>query len=85
MPDLTCPDPSRGGDRIRALENDRAWHEAASRTDSFRGLRELDRALATNRLTGYSAKKMWRDPLARLFVIVGALVICVGWAYLALQ
>ena len=85
MPDPTLPDSTTSGDRLRATENDRAWQEAAISKHSFRGLQELDRALATKRLTSYSVKKMWSDPLARLFLILGAAIILIGWTYLALQ
>jgi hypothetical protein len=85
MPDPTFPDPTTSGDRLRSTESDRAWQAAANRTHSFPGLQELDKALVTDRLTSYSAKKMWSDPLARFFLIVGATVIFLGWAYLAMQ
>ena len=85
MPDPTFPDPTTSGDRLRATENDRAWQAAANRTHDFRGLQELNTARATNRLTSYSAKRVWSDPLARLLFILGATIILIGWTYLALQ
>lgn len=85
MPDPTFSDLTTSGDRLRATENDRAWQEAAHSKHNLRGLQEFDRALANNRLTSYSAKKMWSDPLARLFLMFGAVTILIGWTYLAFQ
>ena len=42
-------------------------HEASPATHEWAGLRELDKALADNRLTEYRIKKAWADPLVRLF------------------
>jgi hypothetical protein len=85
MPDPTSSDLTTSGDRLRATENDRAWQEAANSKHHLRGLQEFDRALANNRLTSCFAKKMWIDPLARLFLLFGAVTILIGWTYLAFQ
>lgn len=85
MPDPNFSDLTTSGDRLRATENDRAWQEAANSKHHLRGLQDFDRALANNRLTSYFAKKMWSDPLARLFLMFGAVIILVGWTYLAFQ
>lgn len=85
MPDPNFSDLTTSGDRLRATENDRAWQEAANSKHHLRGLQELDGALANNRLTSYFAKKMWSDPLARLFLMFGTVTILVGWTYLSFQ
>jgi hypothetical protein len=85
MPDPTFSDLTTSGDRLRATENDRAWQEAANSKHHLRGLQEFDRALANNRPTGYFAKNMWSDPLARLSLLFGAVTILIGWTYLASQ
>ena len=36
----------------------------------WEGLREVDRAIAENRLTSYTWKKTWADPWGRLKLIV---------------
>ena len=38
--------------------------------EDWKGLREVDRAIAENRLTAYSWKKAWADPLGRLKLIL---------------
>ena len=36
----------------------------------WKGLREIDRAIAENRLTAYSWKKTWADPWGRAKMII---------------
>lgn len=43
--------------------------------DDWQGLREIDRAIAENRLTAYTWKKAWADPWGRLKVITIACVL----------
>lgn len=38
----------------------------------WEGLREIDRAIAENRLTAYTWKKAWADPWQRLMLIAVA-------------
>lgn len=40
------------------------------RTEDWKGLKEIDRAIAENRLTAYTWKKTWADPWGRLKLIV---------------
>lgn len=77
MSDPTFPDPIRGGDRIRALEDDRFNQRRVGSVDGLEGLREISTAWYENRSTAYLAKKSWSDPIARLFflVIVGSIII----------
>lgn len=51
-------------------------------TEDWKGLRELDRALAEDRLTAYTWKKTWADPWGRaamvtVFTLLTAYVIFV--------
>ena len=39
-------------------------------SDDWRGFREVDRAIAENRLTAYTWKKAWADPWGRLKLIM---------------
>ena len=49
-------------------------HHSAQPNQDWSGLRELDNALAENRLTEYRIKKAWADPLVRVLGLgVGAL------------
>jgi hypothetical protein len=43
--------------------------------DDWQGLREIDRAIAENRLTAYTWKKAWADPWGRLKLIAIACVL----------
>lgn len=36
----------------------------------WQGLRELDRAIAENRMTAYTWKKTWADPLGRAIMLI---------------
>ncbi|WP_228241473.1 hypothetical protein [Porphyrobacter sp. GA68] len=36
----------------------------------WRGFREVDRAIAENRLTAYTWKKTWADPLGRAIMLL---------------
>lgn len=38
-------------------------------SDDWQGLREIDRAIAEDRLTAYTWKKAWADPWGRLKLI----------------
>lgn len=38
-------------------------------TEGWKGLKEIDRAIAENRLTAYTWKKTWADPWGRLKLI----------------
>ena len=51
-------------------------------TDDWKGLKEIDRAIAENRLTAYTWKKTWADPWGRaamvtVFTLLTAYVIFV--------
>ena len=47
-----------------------------SAKEDWQGFRELDRAIAENRLTAYSWKKTWADPWGRAATILfGVLVV----------
>lgn len=51
-------------------------------TEDWKGLKEIDRAIAENRLTAYSWKKTWADPWGRaamvtVFTLLTAYVIFV--------
>lgn len=43
--------------------------EMAQDNSDWKGLRELDRAIAENRLTSYTWKKTWADPWGRIKLI----------------
>ncbi|WP_225011204.1 hypothetical protein [Novosphingobium percolationis] len=38
-------------------------------TEDWKGLKEIDRAIAENRLTAYTWKKTWADPWGRIKLI----------------
>lgn len=76
---------SAGGEKLRALENDRFAQRHAGQGDGLEGLRELSRAWRENRSTAYLLRKSWSDPLSRLFIVIGLAVIALGWAYLWMQ
>lgn len=51
-------------------------------TEDWKGLKEIDRAIAENRLTAYTWKKTWADPWGRaamvtVFTLLAAYVIFV--------
>lgn len=85
MPTPTSPDPERGGDRIRALENDRLAQRRPGEPDGLEGLRELSTAWHENRSTSHLLGKGWSDPLARLFFCSTVLAIVIGIVVLLLQ
>lgn len=76
---------STGGEKLRALENDRFAQRNAERGDDLEGLRELSRAWHENRSTAYFLRKSWSDPLSRWFIVIGLAVIALGWTYLWMQ
>jgi len=76
---------STGGEKLRALENDRFAQHHAGQGDGLEGLRELSRAWHENRSTAYLLRKSWSDPLSRWFIAIGLAVIALGWAYLWMQ
>lgn len=39
-------------------------------SQDWQGFREVDRAIAENRLTAYTWKKTWADPLGRVITLV---------------
>lgn len=41
-----------------------------SGSQDWKGFREVDRAIAENRLTAYTWKKTWADPLGRAITLV---------------
>jgi len=52
----------------------------AQDNSDWKGLRELDQAIAENRLTSYTWKKTWADPWARakmiaVFALLGAFLV----------
>jgi hypothetical protein len=49
----------------------------------WKGLAELDRALAENRLTEYRIKKAWADPIERYSIIAIFLIVVIVFGYLA--
>lgn len=77
MSDSTSSDPIDGGDRIRALENDRFNQRRVGSVDGLEGLREISTAWHENRSTTYLVERSWSDPVARTFflAVVGAIFI----------
>ena len=51
----------------------------------WQGFREVDRAIAENRLTAYTWKKTWADPWGRLKVIVIFLALVTFAAFVIVQ
>ena len=51
----------------------------------WQGFREVDRAIAENRLTAYTWKKTWADPWGRLKVIVIFLALVAFAAFVIVQ
>lgn len=74
-----------GGEKLRALENDRSAQRHTGQADGLEGLRELSRAWHEHRSTAYLLRKSWSDPLSRWFIVIGLGVIALGWAYLWMQ
>lgn len=51
-------------------------------TENWKGLKEIDRAIAENRLTAFTWKKTWSDPWGRakmitIFALLGAFLVYV--------
>lgn len=59
-------------------------HKSARPNQEWAGLRELDKALAENRLTEYRIKKGWADPIERGMIIAIVLIVITVFGYLAL-
>ena len=59
-------------------------HKSAQPSQEWAGLRELDKALAENRLTEYRIKKAWADPIERVMIIAIVLIVITVFGYLAL-
>ncbi len=53
-------------------------------SQDWAGLRELDEALAENRLTEYRIKKAWADPINRIVTIAVCLILAVYVGYVML-
>lgn len=85
MTNPTQFDPLSGGDRLRALENERSAERRINPKDGLDGLREYSNAWHENRSTAYLLHKSWADPINRWFFVAVVTVIFVGWAYLLLQ
>ena len=51
----------------------------------WQGFREVDRAIAENRLTAYTWRKTWADPWGRLKVIVVTLLFAAFLIYLVID
>jgi hypothetical protein len=51
----------------------------------WQGFREVDRAIAENRLTAYTWKKTWADPWGRLKLIMIFLALVAFAAYVIVQ
>lgn len=51
----------------------------------WRGFREVDRAIAENRLTSYTWKKTWADPWGRLKLIMIFLALVAFAAFVIVQ
>lgn len=85
MHDPSFSDPIRGGDRIRALEDDRSNQRRVGSVDGLEGLREISTAWHENRSTAYLAKKSWSDPIARLFFLIAVVTIIIGLVVLLSQ
>lgn len=49
------------------------------------GLRELDRAIAEDRLTAYRWKKAWADPLSRAMILIVLLLLAVFAVYVVID
>ena len=76
---------STGGDKLRAMENDRSAQRHAEQGDGLEGLREISRAWHENRSTEYLLRKAWTDPMNRWFFILVVLGIAAIWAFLLAQ
>jgi hypothetical protein len=76
---------STGGDKLRALENERSAQRHAEQDDGLEGLREISRAWYENRSTEYLLRKAWADPINRWFFILVVLGIAAIWAFLLAQ
>lgn len=85
MPDPTFPDPTRSGDRLRALEDERLVQRSAYQADALDGFREAGQAWIENRSTAYLLRKSWADPLSRALTVIVLSVIAIVWAYLLLS
>ena len=48
----------------------KAIHEKNQKEKDWEGFREIDRAIAEDRLTSYTWKKTWADPWGRLKLIL---------------
>lgn len=51
-------------------------------SQQWRGLAEIDQAIAEDRLTGYRLLKSWRDPISRKLLVFCAAAIAGVIAYL---
>lgn len=85
MPEPSYPDPAAGGDRIRALEDDRFNQRKIGGSDGLEGMREISTAWQEDRTVAYLARKSWSDPAARTFFLVVTGAIAVGIAILLVQ
>lgn len=56
-----------------------------SGSQDWQGFREVDRAIAENRLTAYTWKKTWADPWGRLKLIVIFLALAAFAAFVIVQ
>ena len=51
----------------------------------WEGFREIDRAIAENRLTAYSWKKIWADPWGRIKMIAVFAILLTSIAFVVLD
>jgi len=58
---------------------------SAAPDEEWAGLRELDRALAENRLTEYRIKKAWADPINRAVMIFVSVILAAYVGYVILN
>lgn len=85
MPDPTFTDPTRNGDRLRALEDERIIQRSTYQSDAMDSFREAGRAWSENRSTAYLLRKSWADPLSRALTVIVLSIIALAWAYLLLS
>jgi hypothetical protein len=84
MPDPTFPDPTRSGDRLRALEDERI-QRSTYQADALDGFREASQAWSEDRSTAYLLRKSWADPVSRALTVIVVSIIALVWAYLLLS
>jgi hypothetical protein len=82
MTNPTQRDPLSGGDRLRALENERLAQRRPGLDDELNGLGEYSQAWHQNRSTAYLLRKSWADPVSRIVIAVILGFVAAVWSFL---